>query len=365
MARFAHRRVTVLAGGAAALAAAAVLALTLPAGGQDADDDGSRVDGEAPAGDGVATVAAERRDLVERESLDGTLGYGESRQLALGGQGTLTGLAAEGTVVDRGGVLGEVDGEPVVLLLGDRPMWRSLGEGADTADGADIRQLEENLIALGHGTAANLGPNEVWSQATTAAVERWQEAIGLEETGRVDLGAVVFAAGPLRVGSHLADLGSPAGSPALEVTSPQRLVTVDLAASQQGLVAAGQAVDVELPDGTTVPGTVYAVADVVTPGDPQAGTGATVEVLVVLDDAASAGSLDQAPVDVQLVSVQAEAALSVPVEALLALAEGGYAVELASGGLVGVETGAFADGWVEVTPTSGSLAEGDEVVVPA
>ena len=66
-----------------------------------------------------------------------------------------------------------------------------------------------------------------------------------------------------------------------------------------------------------------------------------------------------------MVSVQAEDALSVPVEALLALAEGGYALERPDGSLVGVETGAFADGYVAVTPTSGDLAEGDEVVVPS
>ena len=48
--------------------------------------------------------------------------------------------------------------------------------------------------------------------------------------------------------------------------------------------------------------------------------------------------------------------------------EGGYAVERVGTGpqganeLVKVETGAFADGWVEL---SGDVAEGDEVVVPA
>jgi hypothetical protein len=57
--------------------------------------------------------------------------------------------------------------------------------------------------------------------------------------------------------------------------------------------------------------------------------------------------------------------LAVPANALLALLEGGYAVERVTDGggteLVAVETGLFADGWVEV---SGDLAEGDEVVVP-
>ena len=244
-------------------------------------------------------------------------------------------------------------------------MWRSLGEGVDTGTAADIRQLEENLIALGYGTAGGLGPNEVWSQATTAAVKRMQRALGVEETGRVDLGSVVFAPGAVRVASHVAEVGGGAGGPALEVTGVERLVDVDLPASQQGLLAVGLAVEVELPDGSLVAGTVRSVSSVVTAGDPQTGSGPTVAVVVVLDDPASSGSLDQAPVDVQVVSVQAEDALSVPVEALLALAEGGYAVERPDGTLVGVEIGAFADGWVAVTPTSGDLAAGDQVLVPS
>ena len=60
-----------------------------------------------------------------------------------------------------------------------------------------------------------------------------------------------------------------------------------------------------------------------------------------------------------------EDVIAVPVAALLALAEGGYAVEVDAGGgatrLVAVEPGFFADGLVEV---SGGLEPGDRVVVP-
>jgi hypothetical protein len=57
--------------------------------------------------------------------------------------------------------------------------------------------------------------------------------------------------------------------------------------------------------------------------------------------------------------------LAVPARALLALAEGGWAVELVGPGgttaLVGVELGAVVDGMAEIT---GEVAEGDEVAVP-
>jgi hypothetical protein len=85
---------------------------------------------------------------------------------------------------------------------------------------------------------------------------------------------------------------------------------------------------------------------------------------VTLDPTAGAAGLDAAPVDVQLTRDAATGVLAVPVRALLALAEGGYALEVVDGAttrLVGVETGAFADGYVEVT---GDIADGDDVVVP-
>lgn len=368
--RTAPRRVAavVVAGGVASLTVLA--GLSLPAGGQDAGgDDRGRASG--------ATATVERRDLLEREELDGTLGYGPSRAIAFGGQGTVTALTAEGTVVEQGGSLGEVDGRPVPLLYGERPMWRTLGQPEASpdptapapeplTDGPDIAQLETALVALGYGTAAALGPDDHWTAATTAAVKRWQADLGVARTGRLEPGSLVFLPGPVRIAAHTADLGAPSAGPALTVTGTERLVEVDLAAGRQGLLAPGQAVEVDLPDGTRVPATVRSVSTTVEPAPPNSGGNPTVAVVIVLDDPAASGSLDQAPVDVQVVSVRAEDALTVPVEALLALAEGGYAVEGPDGSLVGVDIGVFADGFVEVVATGGaSLEVGDEVVVPS
>ena len=74
----------------------------------------------------TTTGEVERRDLVERETVTGTLGYGDSTPLSSPRQGTITALPAEGTVVERGQTLVEVDGTPVPLLYGSRPFWRAL-----------------------------------------------------------------------------------------------------------------------------------------------------------------------------------------------------------------------------------------------
>jgi hypothetical protein len=229
-------------------------------------------------------------------------------------------------------------------------MWRNLDEHA--TDGVDIEQLESNLIALGYGTRATLGPNHTWSQATTNAVKRWQHAVGRPETGAVAMGDVVFQPGAVRVAAHSAS--------GLKVSGTTRIVTVDLDAKYQSLVKPGQAVQVELPDRSNTPGTITAVGNVATA---RQGQDPTLAVVVTLQDQGAAGSLDQSPVTVHIVTSQASGVLAVPVGALLALSEGGYAVEKVTGSgtttLIGVRLGTFAGGWVQVT---GAVNAGDEVV---
>lgn len=304
------------------------------------------------------TAKVAKRDLVQTTSIDGTLGYGSARDLAIQSHGVITALPAVGSVIDRGGEVAEVDGRPVSLLFGDRPAWRDLQ--ADMSDGPDVEQLEANLVAMGYGTAAALGPNETWSQATTDAVKRWQRALGVDDSGVVALGDVVFEPGAVRVNAQNGSVGAQAGGPLLKVTDTTRLVDASLDASQQTLVKPGDKVDVVLPDSSTTAGTIYSVGAVASAG--QNGSDPTIPLTIALDDQSAGAGLDQAPVTVKITSGRAADALAVPVTALLALAEGGYAVEKVTGAtstLVGVETGVFADGWVQVT---GDVHEGDEVV---
>jgi peptidoglycan hydrolase-like protein with peptidoglycan-binding domain len=327
-------------------------------------------DGDGSTGGEAATTAAAvvRRDLRATEEVDGTLGYGDPRTVANQRQGTITALPAEGAVVRRGQTLYRVDGRPVQLLYGRLPAWRELSLGVD--DGRDVRQLEENLVALGYDPDRAITVDDHFSSATQAAVRRWQEVTGLEETGTIRPGDAVWQPGPVRVAELKAAVGDAArpGAPLLEATATDRQVEIDLDASRQPYVKVGDRVDLELPGGRTTTGRVVEVGKVATVPQGEGGEEGdpTVEVVVALDKPRATGSLDQAPVSAAITTEVRKGVLAVPVNALLALAEGGYAVEVERDGrreLVGVTTGLFADGLVEVE--GGGLRAGDRVVVPA
>jgi peptidoglycan hydrolase-like protein with peptidoglycan-binding domain len=317
---------------------------------------------------GTTTVAVARRDVVSRIRVNGTLGYGASQPVISHSEGTITAMAAEGTVVQRGQTLYEVDGHPVVLFYGDRPAWRTLSIGV--SDGPDVTQLQRNLIALGYATTSNLSADGHFGWSTVAAVERWQKAMGLSQTGTVELGQVVFLPGAIRVGSHQAQVGGPAGGVIMNVSSTTRVVTVDLDASRQTLVKVGDAVQVIMPNtGATTTGTVTDIAKVAkTSGGGNGGASTTTVTLTIsLTDPAATGSLDQAPVRVAITTQSAKNVLAVPVNALLALADGSYAVEIDSGGrrrVVPVQTGLFDEdgGIVEISGTD--ITAGTRVLVP-
>ena len=114
------------------------------------------------------TAAVTRRDLERVEEFDGVVGHGEASALPLHGNGTLTGLPAVGDVVGNGEQLAEIDGEPVIALLGERPAWRAMQSGM--RDGPDVEQLEAALVELGYVAAEDIEVDETWTADTTTAV---------------------------------------------------------------------------------------------------------------------------------------------------------------------------------------------------
>ncbi|WP_433469258.1 efflux RND transporter periplasmic adaptor subunit [Spirillospora sp. CA-128828] len=305
-----------------------------------------------------ATAAIERTTLVETQDVDGTLGYGNTHTIAGAGNGTLTWLAGPGSVIPRGRSVYRVDNKPVPLLYGRLPLYRALSEGTE---GADVLQLERNLRALGY---TGFTVDKTFSASTTAAVKRWQDDLGLAETGRIQPGSAVVAPGRIRVAERKATVGDRIGGAVLTYTGTTRVVSVDLDVEYQRLAKKGGEVEIELPSGDTVKGRITSVGKVAKEGQQDQPT--TVEVEIAVASQQKLGSYDKAPVEVHVTANKHADVLAVPIGALLAQGDGGYAVQVVEGGrvrTVPVETGVFTDGQVEISGSG--LSEGMKVGVPS
>ena len=356
-----RRAILVAAGGVAAATAGILLA---GAGGDH---------GAAPAATTTGTTAAvQRRTLVDRQRADGTLGYPDTRSVLNRLPGTITKLPSSGARVRPGQRLFEVDERPVILMDGRRPAHRALARGI--SGGEDVRQLERNLVALGYDPYRAITIDRKFDAATAAAVRRWRKAVGLPAGDAVELGRVVFLPGTRRVTQLLAGVGDASGggqgaaAPVLKTTATRQVVTLELSAADATVARAGERVDVELPDASHVRGRVARVGTVATAPADGGGGGSgdpTITVTVTLAKGRGGVRLDKAPVSVELARETRRNVLAVPVTALLAQRGGGYAVQLADARgtrLVAVETGLFADGFVEVR---GALRAGQRVTVPS
>ena len=360
------RRRRVLAGAAAGavVAAGAVLIVAWPFGGSSLGGSGSACRDQAVTG----TIT--RGTLISQTSVAATLGYAGSYSVVNRVQGTYTAAPAVGQVIRQGQVLYQVDGSPVILLYGRVPAYRSLSEGMT---GADVRQLNRDLVALGYASRAELDPSSDYFSAETAyAVEELQAHLGVTQTGTVGLGQVVFLPSAIRVTAAPASLGGLAapGSPALTASSTTPQVTIALQAAQQSYVQAGDSVTITLPDLRMTPGAVTSVGTVATaasPGQSSSGSPAgTIAVQVTMLDPAAAAGLDQAPVQVSITLASARNALAVPVTALLATTSGGYQLEIPGPAgrdrFVPVSLGLFDDAAGLVQVTGPGLEAGQKVV---
>jgi multidrug efflux pump subunit AcrA (membrane-fusion protein) len=321
-----------------------------------------------------ATITADQAALAQAQH-----GLAQAQATAPSPGSICTGLAVPGSVVSQGQPLWWIEGRPVPLFYGATPAFRAL---RPEVSGPDVQQLERDLVALGYASSGELAADGSFTAADTAAVERWQAASGMPQTGVVYLGDLVFLPGPIRVVGLHAAVGGTAqgGQPVLDYTSATKVVSVPLSPSASSQVKQGDAVTVDLPDGhTRARGAVSSVSSVATlqpqassgaqaPTQTQNGApGATIAVTVAFDDPSQVSALDQAPVTVDIATQSASGVLAVPVNALLALAGGGYGVEVVAADghrqLVPVQTGIFSNSQVQVSGPR--LSEGMNVVVPS
>jgi hypothetical protein len=196
-----HRRGG-LAALALAVAAGVVVGLVLVAGSPAP----TTAAGAANTSSGAATV--KRRNLVQTDTESGTLSYANPQTVYDRLSGTITWLPGVGRVVKPGGTLFRVDGEPVTLMDGGTPAYRTLS-AADT-DGADVLELNRNLAALGFN-ANGIVVDDEWQEATTLGVELLQESLGESPTGSLSLGTLVFLPGPQLVATVDGTVGANGG----------------------------------------------------------------------------------------------------------------------------------------------------------
>ncbi|MEV0225703.1 peptidoglycan-binding protein [Streptomyces sp. NPDC050704] len=381
---------------------------------------------EPEAGPKVKKIAVVRTDLSGIREMQGTLGYDSARTIRSAGEGRVTWLPKPGATVERGRQLYRVDERSAVVFYGDTPLYRrldtpgSIGRdirvvadnlkalgydiGAQPAPGTVVRQQApaEDPPPMttgpgpgptkapagqssapdggaGKGTEASQegSPSPRPSQSTVregdgvlttslmSAIERWQKAVGIDPTGILDFSDVVVTKSAVRVSDVLAQPGDEASGDLMTVTATTKSVTVPVESLDIGSINSGQRVTVVLADQSTTTGRVAAISTIVQANqddDGKAGQTKT-NVTVSLDDLQAVKDIDSAPVQAQFQGESKKDVLAVPVGALLALREGGYAVRLSGGRLVPVDTGMFAKGLVEISGQG--ISEGMKVETTA
>jgi hypothetical protein len=305
------------------------------------------------------TVAVKRMDLSNGQSYGGTLGYGTPQTLKGTGAGVLTKLPSVGDIAVQGKALYSVNDKPVPVFFGDTPMFRKLD--SPTLKGADVAVVAANLNALGYSVGAVPSKDPSFTPALAAALKKWQKSIGLDDTGTLDVGQVVVLKGPMRVNAVTAQLGDPVAGDLFTVTSTQKVVTMPVEATEVGQIKTGAAVTIIRPDNKPVPAKVTAIGTTVDGGGKDQTSGPPkLTVTISPDDPSTVADLDAASVQVQVTTEVHKGVLAVPVGALVALREGGYAVQTPDGKYHAVQTGMFAQGMVEIS--GDGLNEGLKVV---
>lgn len=191
-----------------------------------------------------------RTDVVQRAiTYPATASWVARGEVFSPASGTVTAIVTAGGPLAAGETVIRVDERPVVVLPGQVPAYRPLVLGAS---GADVAALNVYLASLGYDVDASSG---AFSTETAAAVEQWQETVGLPATGEVGMGDVVFVT-PEALGTRpfrLADLsvGMPlaAGSPLMVELEPLPRIEVLLGALPPAEIEVGTPVDLSLPTG--------------------------------------------------------------------------------------------------------------------
>lgn len=291
--------------------------------------------------DVTATVEALRGTVGRSVSLVAEAARERTPLPAIAQAGRLTMLSDDLRILDAGDVAFEIDLRPVVVAQGSTPAFRDLRLGTE---GRDVAQLQELLVALGHDVVVD----GRYGRTTADTVRRWQEELGVPETGVVAAGDILYVpALPLTVAPapdvRTGDFVSP-GTVVLDAISPEPRFGMRITDGQTDLVPLDAEVVVD-PEGLAAPARIE---------DRIAGEGpfeGTFELLLTGVDgplcpppceAVPADDIVVFPVDV--VVVAETTGVVVPVSALFTLPSGNVGVRTVDGAEIAVTVMASAAG---------------------
>ena len=250
------------------------------------------------------------------------------------------------------------------------PLWRRLGPQRHRR--RDVEQLERNLVELGHDPQ-RMTVDETFDDDTAAAVRSWQEALGLPETGAVEPRPTPSSCpGPRRIGQHETTVGAQLQPGNCRARGHRHVAgrrDRPRRAQPRSSHASARRCGSSSRRGARVTGTVASVGRVAETLDHRARARSgdpTVSVVVRLADPGERDGLDGAPVIVSLERDRARNVLAVPSRRCsrsgAAETRSSSSARTASGRSTAVETGTFADGYVEVDGRG--IRTGARVVVP-
>ncbi len=250
----------------------------------------------------------------------------------------VTSIIGTGSPVALGTILYSVESSPVVALAGSQPAWRTLSTDSD--DGIDIMQLEMSLVALGYDPAATMTVDTTFDDDTEAVVEAWQAGYGMEVTGEVPLGSVVFVGAATTVTEVTAAVGDSVsdGDEVLALSATSQQVVIDVPEGDEASLVPGLGVRLGSSDGTV---TLLRSID---------RDGAVVVQAVITPDAPIENATNGQAITVTVTLTSLDSVLTVPTEALVSRIDGSYALQVV------LDDGSSSFLAVDVLGVAGSVA---------
>ncbi|MDJ0325504.1 peptidoglycan-binding domain-containing protein [Cryobacterium sp. PH31-AA6] len=247
--------------------------------------------------------------------------------------GIITSIAIKpGEDVDQGSTLYTVGLRPVVVARGDVPAFRAIADGSI---GADVGQLQTMLSDLGYYSGVADGKAGAY---TSAAIKKWQKSLGLEESGTVEPGDVIFVpslptrvaldGGVIKRGATLAG-----GESVVQGLPPSPTFSVPVTDAQAVSMPAGTRVEITGPDGSLWESLVVAHVKDATTGSTNAILAGLDGLSICRDQCGLVPVSGQSLLPSKVVTVETVKGLSVPSAALITTPDGSVAVVDKAGSL--------------------------------